>query len=64
MFIDGKFVDAKSGKKFETVNPANDEVIAAVALGDAEDIDRTVTSGRRAFKSGVWSRTDPVCAWR
>ena len=30
-------LDAKSGKKFETVNPANDEVLAAVALGDAAD---------------------------
>jgi len=43
MFIDGRFAGAQSGKQFETVNPANDEVIASVALGDAEDVEPRVT---------------------
>jgi acyl-CoA reductase-like NAD-dependent aldehyde dehydrogenase len=59
MLIDGKLVSAKSGEKFETVNPANDEVIAEVALGGAEDVDEAVASARKAFKSGVWSRKEP-----
>jgi gamma-glutamyl-gamma-aminobutyraldehyde dehydrogenase len=59
MVIDGKLVDAKSGKKFETVNPANDEVLAAVPLGDVEDVELAVASARKAFKSGVWSRMEP-----
>lgn len=33
MFIDGEFVNAKSAQQFETINPANDEVIASVPLG-------------------------------
>lgn len=60
LYIDGKFVEAASGAKFETVNPANGEVIAAVARGAAEDVDRAVTAARRAFKSGVWSRMAPT----
>ncbi len=59
MFIDGKFVNAKSGQQFETINPANDEAIANVPLGGPEDVDLAVASCRRAFKSGVWSRMEP-----
>jgi hypothetical protein len=35
LFINNKFVDAKSGKSFETVNPANGKTIVKVAEGDA-----------------------------
>ncbi|OOY29697.1 aldehyde dehydrogenase PuuC [Thioclava sp. L04-15] len=60
MFIDGKFVDAASGAKFETINPANGQVVAAVARGSAEDVDRAVAAAKKAFKSGVWSRMEPT----
>ena len=59
MLIDGKLVEARSGKKFETINPANDQVIAAVPSGDVADVDAAVASCRKAFKSGVWSRMEP-----
>ena len=54
-FIDGAYVDAVSGKTFTCVNPANGADLVAVASGDAEDIDRAVRSGRRAFEQG-WGR--------
>ncbi|MPL88371.1 NADP/NAD-dependent aldehyde dehydrogenase PuuC [bioreactor metagenome] len=59
LFIDGAFVDAAKGGKFETVNPATGEVVAEVARGTAEDVDRAVASARKAFRSGVWSRMAP-----
>jgi len=59
MVIDGKLVDARSGKRFETINPANDETVASVPMGDAEDVDLAVASARAAFKAGVWSRMEP-----
>ena len=40
MLINGKWVDAASGKTFPTFNPATGEVLAMVAEGDSEDIDR------------------------
>ena len=58
-FIDGKFVDAKKGRKFETINPATGEVITSVARSDASDVDLAVKAARKAFKSGVWSRMAP-----
>ena len=58
MLIDGKWVDAASGKKFETLNPATGELLATVAEGDAEDINRAVHAARRAFE-GPWSKVKP-----
>src|ERR1700688_2907185 len=46
LFIDGQLVDAKSGKTFETVNPATGETLAAVAEGDSVDIDLAVRAAR------------------
>src|SRR5690242_6151788 len=58
MLIDGKWVDAASGKKFETLNPATGELLATVAEGHAEDINRAVAAARRAFE-GPWSKVKP-----
>jgi len=58
LLIDGKWVDAASGKTFATVNPATEEKIADVAEGDAIDIDRAAKAARKAFESGPWSRMD------
>jgi phenylacetaldehyde dehydrogenase len=56
LFIDGAWVDAASGKTFETPNPATGETLARVAEGDAEDINRAVRAARRAFEEGPWGR--------
>ncbi len=58
-FIDGKFVAAKGGGRFETINPATGEVIATVARSKVGDVNAAVKAARRAFKSGVWSRMEP-----
>jgi len=58
-FIDGRFVDAASGKRFASINPATGDVLAEVAEGDAEDIDRAVGAARRSFEDGRWSRMAP-----
>ena len=42
LFIDGKFVEAKNGDTFPTINPATDEVLAQMSKGSAEDIDQAV----------------------
>ena len=55
MLIDGRWVDAASGKRFESRNPATGELLATVAEGDAEDIDRAVAAARKAFE-GPWSK--------
>ncbi len=59
MFINGQWVDAASGRTFETPNPATGETLARVAEGDAEDISRAVRAARTAFETGPWSRMTP-----
>ena len=59
LFIDGQWIDAASGKTFETPNPATGETLANVAEGDAEEINRAVSAARKAFESGPWSRMTP-----
>ncbi|HXW17769.1 MAG TPA: aldehyde dehydrogenase family protein [Candidatus Acidoferrales bacterium] len=56
MLINGKWVNAASGKTFPTYNPATGEVLANVAEGDAEDINRAVEAARAAFDSGPWTK--------
>ena len=53
LFIDGKWVDAESGKTFTTPNPATGETLAEVAEADKADVDKAVAAARRAFE-GKW----------
>ena len=58
LLIDGKWVEAASGKTFDSLNPATGEVLAKVAEGDGEDINRAVSAARRAFE-GRWGKVKP-----
>ncbi len=58
-FIGGKFVDAQSGRTFDSINPATGETLSAVAECDAADVDLAVAAARRAYDSGSWSRMAP-----
>ena len=59
MLINGKWVEAASGKTFPTYNPATGEVMAQVAEGDREDVNRAVTAARNAFEKGAWRTLTP-----
>jgi acyl-CoA reductase-like NAD-dependent aldehyde dehydrogenase len=59
LLINGKWVASKSGKTFETVNPANEEVLALVSEGDKADVDEAVKAARKALEEGGWSNMGP-----
>jgi gamma-glutamyl-gamma-aminobutyraldehyde dehydrogenase len=59
-YINGKFTAAKSGKVYESVNPATGKVLAKIASCGVEDVDYAVKKSRQAFESGVWSRMHPA----
>src|SRR5271156_3401069 len=59
LLIGGKWVAAKSGKTFETLNPATEEVLALVAEGDKADVDEAVKAARKAYEEGKWSKIGP-----
>lgn len=56
LYIDGAFVPASSGKKFDVYNPATEEVLAQVSEAEAEDVDKAVKAARRAFEDGDWPK--------
>ena len=55
LFINGKFVAPKSGKYFDTINPATEKVLAKVAEANEADIDSAVKAARKAYNT-VWSK--------
>jgi acyl-CoA reductase-like NAD-dependent aldehyde dehydrogenase len=59
LLINGKWVAAKSGKTFESINPANEEVLALIAEGDKADVDEAVKAARKAFEESKWSSITP-----
>lgn len=56
LLIDGKWVPAKSGRKFKTINPATEDMITQVAEAGEEDIDLAARAARKAFESGPWPK--------
>jgi len=54
LFIGGKFVKAKKGKSFDTINPATEEVLAKIASAAKSDMELAVKTARYAYTK-IWS---------
>jgi len=54
-FINGDFVDSLDNKRFEFLNPANNEVLGTIPVGCKEDVDKAVRAAKKAFE--IWSNT-------
>ncbi|XP_015175994.1 PREDICTED: aldehyde dehydrogenase X, mitochondrial [Polistes dominula] len=62
LFINNEFVDAVSGKKFSTINPANEKEIAQISEGDKADVDKAVAAAKKAFaRNSEWRTMDASC---
>ena len=55
MLIGGELVEAASGKRFENINPATEEVLGEVADASSEDMRRAIVAARQAFDRSDWS---------
>jgi aldehyde dehydrogenase (NAD+) len=55
LFIDGEFIAPRSGKYFDSINPANEQKLSELALGGAADVDAAYEAAARAFASG-WGK--------
>ncbi len=53
LFINGRFVAPKSGKYFDSINPANESKLAKIALAGPADVDAACQAARTAFEK-VW----------
>ncbi|MFT5860579.1 MAG: aldehyde dehydrogenase (NAD+) [Flavobacteriaceae bacterium] len=58
LYIDGKWVKPSSKKYFNTINPANEKVLAQVAHANDKDVDLAVKAARKAYDT-VWSKMAP-----
>ena len=58
MFIDGEWLESESKKKFETLNPENNEPWAAVPEASTKDVDKAVKAAQKAFE-GKWPKLFP-----
>ena len=58
LLIDGNWTEALSGKTFQTVDPATEEVLAEVAEADSGDVDLAVAAARTALEDGSWGTMD------
>ena len=56
LYIDGQFVESRSGKTFDSINPFDQSIVARVALAEAEDGRRAIAAARKAFDQGPWQR--------
>src|SRR5919206_3777242 len=56
MLIGGEWVDARSGKTFESINPYTGRVWATAPEAGDEDVDRAVRAAREAFDEGPWGK--------
>jgi len=59
LFIDGKWQKPQSGKYFDTINPANEQVLSRVAEADEKDVDKAVRAARNAYEK-VWKKMAPA----
>jgi len=55
LFINGKFVAPRSGKYFDSINPATEDKLAEIAEANAHDVDLAVKSARKAYNN-VWKK--------
>lgn len=56
-YIDGKWIAPNGSAHAAVINPATEEVIVQIPLGDGRDVDAAVAAARRAFIA--WGRTAP-----
>jgi betaine-aldehyde dehydrogenase len=59
LMLAGKQEMSASGETFDALNPATGKVIAKVAKGGKEDVDRAVAAARKAFDDGPWPNLNP-----
>ena len=54
LFIDGRFVAPRSGKYFDSINPATGRKLAQIALAGRSEVDAAYRAANRAF--GTWGK--------
>ena len=59
LFINNQWIASADGATMESINPADESVVAEVSAGGAQDIDAAVSAARKAL-GGAWAKTAPA----
>jgi phenylacetaldehyde dehydrogenase len=59
LLIGGQWVDARSGRAFDTFDPSTEQRLTSVAEADAPDVEAAVEAARRGFEASSWSGMTP-----
>jgi acyl-CoA reductase-like NAD-dependent aldehyde dehydrogenase len=59
LLIDGQWIPSISGKTFDAVNPATEEILTTIAEADSADVDLAVKAARKAFENQLWANMGP-----
>ncbi|OUJ70364.1 aldehyde dehydrogenase family protein [Hymenobacter crusticola] len=59
LLIDGHWVPAVSGRTFDVIDPATEQVLTRVAEADKADVELAVQAARRAFEHPSWATMSP-----
>jgi len=59
MLIDGAWVDASNGKRFDSINPTTEQAWCDIPEASEDDVNRAVEAAHRAFTTGPWAKMTP-----
>lgn len=59
MLINGDWVDAQSGERLDSLDPATGAVNGTIPKGAKADVDAAVKAARDSFEAGVWRSMTP-----
>ena len=62
MLIDGKLVESETGRQFDNVNPATEEILGGTTDATRADMERAVAAARHAFDHTEWARNGELRA--
>ena len=60
MLVNGQWVDASDGKRYESIDPASGVVWATMAEATEEDVNRAVAAAVAAGSTGPWAQMTPT----
>lgn len=55
LFIDGEFREARSGRRYDVINPADESVVGTAADAGVEDVDDAIEAARRFADTSDWA---------
>ena len=60
LFINGEWIESKSGRTIDVIDPSTGKVVSKIADATDQEVDRAVAAAREAFDDGRWTGLPPI----